>query len=345
MDEILNNLDLSITASFCAFISVTLATMVIVDFISFASSRYRERYLKEAAVELDDILIQIPANRILDLSLAVSALATCAVLGLFALLAKTWSWGPVSFWMAITMIVSFPAPRMYLKFLGKQRLRKFNEQLEEALTSMSSSLKAGFSITQAIEAVASENKTPISIEFRLLLQEIRLGVPLEKALENMCERLGSDDLELTSTAIITARQTGGDLTVILDRLASVIRERTRINNKLNAMTAQGKLQAMIIGAMPFLLLFAISRLRLADQRAGVRAALGIGGNIGACGDHLQSLGARIVERRLRQLSGDLLSVQFAGHKGVVNRHQPASQLVVQVCGGAAQDDFEAGGRA
>jgi hypothetical protein len=82
----------------------------------------------------------------------------------------------------------------------------------------------------------------------------------------------------------------------------------------------------------------------ADQRAGVRAALGIGGNIGACGDYLQSLDARIVERRLRQVSGDLLPAQFAGHKGVVNRHQPASQLVVQVCGGAAQDDFEAGGR-
>lgn len=275
MNEILDSIDISIAASFCAFISVTLATLVIVDFISFASNRYRERYLKEAAVELDDILLQIPANRILDLSLAVSALATCTVLGLFALLSNTWSWGPVSFWMAVTMIVSFPAPRMYLKFLGKQRLRKFNEQLEEALTSMSSSLKAGFSITQAIEAVAAENKAPISIEFRLLLQEIRLGVPLEKSLENMCLRLGSDDLELTATAIITARQTGGELTVILDRLASVIRERTRINNKLSAMTAQGKLQATIIGLMPFLLLFAMNYIAASTMKIFYNSIFGV----------------------------------------------------------------------
>ena len=82
----------------------------------------------------------------------------------------------------------------------------------------------------------------------------------------------------------------------------------------------------------------------AEQCAGLRGALGIGGNIGTGRDHLQSLGARIVKRRLCQVSGNLLAAQFAGYEGVVNRHQPSCQLVVQVCGGAAQDDFEAGGR-
>ncbi len=258
MEELIKGLDMTGAAAACAGLSITMATLVIVDFISFASARYRERYLQEAAIELDDVLLQIPANRILDLSLAVSAIASFLVLLFIVGVSDEWNWGQAAFWMSVTAAVSFPAPRFYLKFLGKQRIRKFNEQLEEALTSMSSSLKAGFSITQAIEAVASENKSPISVEFRLLLQEIRLGVPLEKSLDNMCQRLGSVDMELTATAIITARQTGGELTTILDRLASVIRERTRINNKLNAMTAQGRLQAFIIGAMPFVLLFVMN---------------------------------------------------------------------------------------
>jgi tight adherence protein B len=255
MEDYIRNIDMTVAAAIFAGLSVTMATLVIVDFISFASNRYRDRYLKEAAVELDDVLLQIPANRILDLSLAVSALASFLVLLLVMGVSDEWSWGQAGFWMCLTSVVAFPSPRFYLKFLGKQRLRKFNEQLEEGLTSMSSSLKAGFSITQAIEAVAGENKSPISIEFRLLLQEIRLGVSLEQALDNMCERLDSVDMELTATAIITARQTGGELTVILDRLASVIRERSRINNKLSAMTAQGRLQAIIIGVMPFVLMF------------------------------------------------------------------------------------------
>ena len=79
---------------------------------------------------------------------------------------------------------------------------------------MSSSLKAGFSINQAMDAVAHENRSPISFEFTLLMQELRLGVPLEDALEKMNKRLHSSDFELVSVAIITARQTGGELTAI-----------------------------------------------------------------------------------------------------------------------------------
>ncbi|MCP3968192.1 MAG: hypothetical protein GY750_00700 [Lentisphaerae bacterium] len=244
----------------CAFFAVTLATMVIVDFFSYASSRYKERYLKEAAVELDDVLLQMPAARIFDFSLAASGLAGFITLGIYASSSSAFSWPKAVFLAVLVAFLSFPAPRLILRFLRKKRLDKFNEQLEDALNSIASSLKAGFSINQAIESVAAENKRPISVEFRLLVQEIRLGVSLEKALDNMCGRLGSADMELVTTAIITARQTGGELTSILERLSSVIRERVRINNKLRAMTAQGKLQATLIGIMPFALLFMMCKI-------------------------------------------------------------------------------------
>ena len=120
---------------------------------------------------------------------------------------------------------------------------------------MSSSLKAGFSINQALEKVAEQEIHPIAVEFRLLMQELQLGVPLDQALDNMSRRIGSEDFELVAVAIITARQTGGELTETLERVAALIRERGRINNKVRALTAMGRLQAIMIGAMPFLLLW------------------------------------------------------------------------------------------
>lgn len=247
----------SMTPSLLILISISLAAYAILDFISYVSARYRERYLHEAALELDDVLIQMPAGRMLDLSLAICAISAILV---FLLTSSFSSMG----WMAcaavalMTAFLLFPLPRLILRQLRKRRVAKFNEQLEDVLMGISSSLKAGFSIQQAIEEVGDEARPPISVEFRLLAQECRLGVPLTQALENMNRRLGSEDFELVATAIITARQTGGELTGALERLAGLIRERLRIARKLHAITAMGRMQAWMIGAMPFVLLIGIN---------------------------------------------------------------------------------------
>ena len=130
----------------------------------------------------------------------------------------------------------------------------------ESVLLVSSALKAGFSITQALENVASEKRHPISFEFTLLLQELRLGVQFDTALRKMADRIGSQDFELVAVAIITARQTGGELTLILEELAGVIRERMRIMQRVRALTSQGRMQAWMIAAVPFILLFAMMRL-------------------------------------------------------------------------------------
>lgn len=243
----------SISAGLCVFFSV----YIIIDFMLFTGNRYKERFIKEAAVEMDDVLLQIPPGRVLDVSLAGSAIAAFIVIGLLCLTSSDPSWTKIIFLAMITVAITFPLPRLYLRHLRKQRLQKFSDQLEDALLSMSSSLKAGFSINQAIESVAQENRSPISFEFKLLTNEIRLGVPLEEALENMNKRMQSQDLELVSVAIITARQTGGELTGVLERLAGVIRERVRIQQKIRSLTAQGRMQAWIIGLVPFALMLAL----------------------------------------------------------------------------------------
>ena len=216
-------------------------------------------YLSAIGLPTDkyDILIQMPAGRVLDLSIAISvfaALVTVLLLGA----QQRFSWGWAILIAIAVGVFMFPLPRLLLRSLRRRRLNKFNFQLEDALGIMSSALKAGFSINQALEEVAEQNQHPIAVEFRLLIQEIRLGVPLDQALDTMCRRLGSDDFELVATAITTARQTGGELTGTLDRVAGLIRERVRIANKVRAVTAMGRLQAVMIGAMPFVLMFGMS---------------------------------------------------------------------------------------
>ena len=239
----------------CAFAAVTLAMLGLIDFGIYVAKRYRERYLEEAKTELDDILIQLPANRLLDLSITLSAIGAIVTVVLVSTKSEQMNWSIGVLAALVVGGVLFPIPRLILRLLKKQRLVKFNIQLEDALGMMSSSLKAGFSINQALEKVSEQEMHPIALEFRLLMQELQLGVPIDQALDNMARRIGSEDFELVATAIITARQTGGELTETLERVAALIRERGRINAKVRALTAMGRLQAIMIGAMPFLLLF------------------------------------------------------------------------------------------
>lgn len=239
----------------CAFAAVTLAMLGLIEFGLYVAVRYRERYLEEAKTELDDILIQLPASRLLDLSITLSAIGAIVTVVLVSTKSEEMNWSIGVLAALAVGAALFPIPRLILRLLKKQRLVKFNIQLEDALGMMSSSLKAGFSINQALEKVSEQEMHPIALEFRLLMQELQLGVPLDQALDNMARRIGSEDFELVATAIITARQTGGELTETLERVAALIRERGRIAAKVRALTAMGRLQAIMIGAMPFLLLF------------------------------------------------------------------------------------------
>lgn len=239
----------------CAFASVLFAAIAIIDFGVYIAARYRERYLQEARTELDDVLIQIPAARVLEISIAFSACGVVASALLLSFSAEQISAQTLLIVTLTSACVLFPIPRVILRYLKMRRLNKFSTQLEDALNMISGALKAGFSINQALEEVADQDIHPLSVEFRLLTQEIRLGVSLEQALENMSRRMESEDFELVSVAISTARKTGGELTSTLSRVAALIRERVRIAQKVRALTAMGRMQAIMIGAMPFLLLW------------------------------------------------------------------------------------------
>ena len=141
----------------------------------------------------------------------------------------------------------------YARWLNARYVRKFDEQLTDALGTMSNALRAGFSIAQAFESVAEADLHPISDEFALLLQQMRVGMNFDDALASMEKRVGSNDLSLVVTAIDIARKTGGNLTEIFDSISNTIRGRMRVERKVRTLTAQGRLQGLVVSLMPVIL--------------------------------------------------------------------------------------------
>jgi len=159
-------------------------------------------------------------------------------------------------------IVGFFIPPIYVGRAKKSRLRAFDNQLSDMLNLVVNGLRAGFSTLQALEAVSHEMPTPISDEFRRVVQEMQLGIPMEEALDHLMRRIHSDDLDLVITAINVQREVGGNLAEILDVISFTIRERVRIKGEISALTAQGRATAWVISALPIaliVLLFVVNR--------------------------------------------------------------------------------------
>jgi tight adherence protein B len=150
-------------------------------------------------------------------------------------------------------VVGLLVPRILLNQYIKKRKRTFENQFVQGLEYLSSSVRAGLSLVQALESLVENSTPPLSQEFDLLLREYRIGIPLNEALQNLARRLGSDELNLMVYSVIITRELGGDVSEIFEHLAEVIRERHRVMERIETLTAQGRLQAMVCGAVPFFL--------------------------------------------------------------------------------------------
>ncbi|MDR3562940.1 MAG: type II secretion system F family protein [Negativicutes bacterium] len=154
---------------------------------------------------------------------------------------------------SIGIAVGFILPLVFLRLKAAKRVRLFNDQLGDALVLVANSLRTGYSFLQAIEMVAREMPSPIAAEFGRVMKELNLGVTTETALNNMTERVGSEDLDLVVTAVLIQRQVGGNLAEVLDNIAGTIRERIKLKGEIRALTAQGRVSGLIVGMLPFFL--------------------------------------------------------------------------------------------
>ncbi len=257
-------------------LAITLLSWVLLKGFSEGAVTYSGAYSDAASRQLSDLFLFIPARRIVEISWSLSILAF--ILFTFMLFDTK---KPIMTVIGLAVGVvaglgAFQIPNQVLIKLKEKRRRKFNEQLVEALGQMSNALKAGFSITQAFESVVQNSENPIAQEFEVFLQQQRVGVSFNDALASLDKRVGSEDLNLVCAAMDIARRTGGNLTEIFDKISETIRERMRIERRVMTLTAQGRMQGMIVGAMPFVVGVAMVFMRPEVMLPFLRTPQGMG---------------------------------------------------------------------
>ena len=220
-------------------------------------------------------------RQFLSIDIRYIVFGTIGVFAFFGLLAGINTGGFSGVFMflifvAMGVFVSIRMPEAVLDSLKKARGRKINAQLMDALILLSNSLRSGMDIVQGFEKVSTEMRPPISDEFGLVIKNYQLGTPFEKALDGLNDRVDSRMLSYTIKAIVIQRQVGGNLTVIFSRLVENIREESKLEEKLQAMTAQQKIQSVVVGIMPFLMLGVMFVFRPDDMISFYSTPLGLG---------------------------------------------------------------------
>ncbi|HTL42885.1 MAG TPA: type II secretion system F family protein [Vicinamibacterales bacterium] len=186
-------------------------------------------------------------------SLALYALSGAAVCGLVASRLMRMNVG----WF-IGGAIGFAIPFFVLNVKRKRRIRRFEEEFPEALDLIARALKAGHAFATGLKMVADEMSEPIGPEFRKTFDEQNFGLPLKDALNNLTERIPLLDVRFFATAVLIQRETGGNLSEILENLAHVVRERFKILRQVRVYTAHGRLTGYVLLALPVFLVIALS---------------------------------------------------------------------------------------
>lgn len=208
---------------------------------------YENKYLASGAENLESLYLSIPPEHLMYISLM-----------LFILLAM--GGAMLSGKPLVGVFFGFPAlffPTIFFMVLGHMRLRRFENQLPDALDNLKSSVQAGLSMPQSFEVLVHESPDPMRQEFRVVCQELALGVQQDRALMNMVARIPIDDLRIAVNSINICTEQGGDLPAMLRTAATVIRDRLELAGKLRAITSQGKMQGLIVAALPIFLIWVI----------------------------------------------------------------------------------------
>jgi tight adherence protein B len=150
------------------------------------------------------------------------------------------------------------APVAYIRFARKRRLKAFGGQLPFALDLIKSSLEAGHSLQRALQVLVGEFADPLGGEFRTVLEQTRIGLPLARALEDLLKRVPEDDLKLLVVAVKVQTEVGSSLATIVGRLSEIVRLRQRLRLQIRALTAQSRMGGMVVGLLPILVLAAFS---------------------------------------------------------------------------------------
>ncbi len=240
---------LMLGAALSAGTSVFIIVFEGIAFLEQGADVYREK-VENQVKELDELYIKMVPQKLFYLNITscflmfvlVSILTSSILLGVLC--------SPSGLFIS----------KLWIKFMRMRRLNLFNEQFLDAIGVISNALKSGLSLQQALARVALQYPAPLSQELSMISKEVALGVPLERSLLNVCKRVESEDLDLFVTATSVVKDTGGNLSEMFDTIADTLRERNTIRGKIKALTAQGRMQGIVIGIMPVALGFILYKL-------------------------------------------------------------------------------------
>lgn len=196
------------------------------------------------------LMIEVNPDKVtfglLGLSLGGSALT-------FALFGVLINWIVGIILAVLVGFFAFKVPKPIMNKLVDRRVKKYESQMVDGLTLLANGLRAGLSVPQSLSMVVDEMPDPISAEFNLVLQQNRIGVPIEECFDNLADRVKTQDNDMFVSSINILRETGGNLAETFDTIVGVIRERVRLKQKVETLVAQGLFQGYTIAAMPFVI--------------------------------------------------------------------------------------------
>ncbi len=204
---------------------------------------YKENFTQTASSNMSDMFLSIDANQMFMIN----------IVAIIVLPILTWFITedlPATLGMLVVIIL---LPSLFYRSMRNKRLKRFEQQLPDGLVMISGAMRAGASLTIALESLVKEQPAPLSQEFELFLKEQRLGVEFEDSLKKMEERIPIQDFGMLVTALLINREVGGNLAETMETLGETLRRKGMMEGKIQSLTAQGKLQGIVMTGLPVLL--------------------------------------------------------------------------------------------
>jgi tight adherence protein B len=230
--------------AFLVFISIVVLSALFLPRLVQYARRKQDALFRNAEKRADELYLEIQPKKLF--------VACCACAAVGAGIALYVLQSPAA--AAAVFILVFVVALWIAVLTRRRRMRSLEAELPGVIEKLSSALKAGSGLLGAFEKISLSTEGPFSQEVRLLLKEVQLGLPLEEALKRLAARGRSQHVSVFCTALIIALNTGGSLSSVLDNIAGAIREKRVMDGKIRALTSQGKMQGLILGAIPLALL-------------------------------------------------------------------------------------------
>lgn len=244
-------------------IEIYLALLMFFLSVAYIAYRYSERFLdwlRFQSIGTRDYIVERLALMFIEVqpnSILLGLFLVSFGLGGLVFVSLLPQFFPALLLGSIVTVVGWKAPKPVVDWMYQRRVRKFTLQMIDGLSLMSNGMKSGLSIVQSMGLVVQELPDPIRQEFNLVLSENKLGVSVEEAFNNLAKRIQSDDVEMFVTSVNILKETGGNLAETFDTITTTIRDRIKLEQKIDAMTAMGRMQGMILLAVPGVLGFFI----------------------------------------------------------------------------------------